>query len=356
LIFAKGNESTVKLINVSIYQLSAGWSIFLAIDTLKKTLWTASSDYIFLFYFPGFLMWLPFSYLLIRIFNLSMHLALIQRLITLLMAGAIVGIIKNIIAVKLFFWLGGSNLNAPMIRLNVPFFYVEAAIIAWIVLIIFFLVEFYKSYQFQSVKSAQLESRLAQAQLQALKMQLQPHFLFNTHNSIATLIRSGKNKQALKMLLGLSDLLRISLSRPAEQMITLKEELDLLGRYLDIEVERFEEELKIEYHIEDSAKNALVPNFILQPLIENAIKHGVSKSIGDSIIRIGANLENEHLIIKIYNSSPALGEDWRMNDQKGIGLANTLNRLQQLYGKSYRCILVDHQDGILLKMEIPFKT
>ncbi len=350
------NQSVSDPVRLKFNQLCAGWTIFLAIDVLKKSIWIADKNYISCFYIPGFLVWIFLSYLLLKIFNWSSRYSLIKRLGIMFIAGILAGISKHTISLHVYSWLGGENFQPPLERLKASFFYMESTIIAWIVLIIYFVIEFYRSYQTQSVRSMQLESELIQAQLRALKMQLQPHFLFNTHNSIITLIRSGRNEQAIKMLLGLSDLLRFSLTRSAEQKITLKEELDLLAMYLSIESERFEDGLKIGFDIEEDSQQAMVPNFMLQPLIENSIKHGISRNIGNSDIEISARQRKGYLGISIYNTAPSLGDDWSIERQTGIGLANTINRLRQLYGNDFEFKLSDYADGVMLDIRIPYET
>jgi len=138
-------------------------------------------------------------------------------------------------------------------------------------------VSYYFRYREREFRASQLETQLAQAQLQTLKMQLHPHFLFNTLHGIAGLVRDNRNKAAVDMLAGLSDLLRNTLENAGKQEVPLKEELEFLELYLDIQQMRFSDRLKVEMHVESEVLDALVPNLILQPLVENAIRHGISR-------------------------------------------------------------------------------
>jgi LytS/YehU family sensor histidine kinase len=163
-------------------------------------------------------------------------------------------------------------------------------------------------------------------------MQLQPHFLFNALNTISMMIRRKKDEDAIEIVSGLSDLLRSTLTREGEQFVTLDDELDLLSKYLNIEKVRFKDKLQIHFEIDPECRDILVPNLILQPIVENAFKHGVSKRIEGSELRVEAKMVLNHLHISILNRGPLLPEGWHLNGNKGIGLSNTVSRLQQLYG------------------------
>lgn len=185
------------------------------------------------------------------------------------------------------------------------------------------------------MRSSRLESQLAQSKLQALRMQLHPHFLFNALNTITMLVRKKQGNNAIQMISGLSDMLRAALTDSDRTMIPLKEELELLKKYLDLEQIRFKETLKITFDIDKSALEKFIPGFILQPLVENAFKHGISKHINESKLRIRAECETEYLIISIFNSGPELSPGWRIVENRGVGLNNTIDRLGTLYQDDY---------------------
>jgi two-component system, LytTR family, sensor kinase len=196
--------------------------------------------------------------------------------------------------------------------------------------------DYYYKYREREFRAAQLESQLAYAQLETLKMQLHPHFLFNTLHAISSLVRDQKNKAAVSMIAGLSDLLRHALETSGKQEVSLREELEFLELYLDIQQMRFPDRLKIEMRIEPETLDAAVPNLILQPLVENAIRHGIAPRIDGGLVSLQARHENGILEIKVTDDGQGLSQDWRLENSEGIGLANTRARLEQLYGAEHR--------------------
>jgi sensor histidine kinase YesM len=181
------------------------------------------------------------------------------------------------------------------------------------------------------LQSSQLQKQLAQAHLSALKMQIQPHFLFNTLNAIMVLVRQEKGREAEEMLSRLSDLLRCVLDDVNAQEVPLRRELEYLRLYLGIEQVRFQDRLRVEIAADPEMLNAAVPHMVLQPLVENAIRHGIGRSSSAGRIRISACRVNGTLEMKIQDDGPGL--DPHSNSKvRGIGLANTRSRLTQLYG------------------------
>jgi LytS/YehU family sensor histidine kinase len=182
-------------------------------------------------------------------------------------------------------------------------------------------------------RAAELEARLTSAKLQALRMQINPHFLFNTLNSIATLVYVNP-RAADEMLGDLSELLRRSLDSMEEQEIPLAQELEFIGAYLSIEQKRFGDRLRLEQSVPDELIKALVPALILQPLVENAIRHGIEPRRGPGIISIEAKQEDKHLHLIVRDDGrglPDAGSD--SSGRRGIGLANIQARLEGLYGQ-----------------------
>jgi two-component system LytT family sensor kinase len=206
------------------------------------------------------------------------------------------------------------------------------------------------------VANAQLETRLVRASLDALKMQLHPHFLFNTLNSITALIRKERTREAEDIVAGLGELLRRSLDHRQEAMETLDEALVFLRRYFDIECIRFQDRLAVEYDIEPRCLRALVPSLVLQPLVENAMKHGISKDPAARLLRIGAARDGTRLILTVYNDGPPLPkDDATLNN--GIGVQNTIARLHMLYGDEARLRLRDQPPlGVRAEVILPFQT
>lgn len=216
-------------------------------------------------------------------------------------------------------------------------------------------VSYYFRYREREFRASQLETQLAQAQLQTLKMQLQPHFLFNTLNGIAGLVRDSKNKAAVDMLAGLSDLLRYTLENAGKQEVPLKEELEFLELYLDIQQMRFSDRMKVEMRIEAETLDALVPNLILQPLAENAIRHGISPRATGGVVGITAQRDDGLLRIRIYDDGLGLKNSGSATRIEGVGLTNTRARLSQLYGDGQKFTLRQRETGgAEAELVIPF--
>jgi hypothetical protein len=201
-------------------------------------------------------------------------------------------------------------------------------------------------------QAALLESRLTQSRLHALQAQLQPHFLFNTLNGIATLVRRDP-QVAEEMLASLSDLLRVSLAQAGRQEIPLREELDFLDRYLELQQMRFGDRLRIERQVEPAALDCLVPSFVLQPLVENAIRHGIEPSGRPGLVRIVAQRTEGEVCLSIEDdggglrgSKPAAGN--------GIGLHSVRERLDALYGTRHEFRIEERPSGgVAASMRIP---
>jgi two-component sensor histidine kinase len=204
--------------------------------------------------------------------------------------------------------------------------------------------------------NARLETRLVRASLDALKMQLHPHFLFNTLNSITSLIRNNRSREAEDVVAGLGDLLRRALEHRQEAMETLELELEFLGRYFEIERIRFQDRLQLEYDIDPECLTAAVPSLLLQPLAENAMKHGISRDPAARLLRITARRENSQLILTVYNDGPPLPRD-ELIEGPGIGVQNTRARLHMLYGDEARFELRDQPPrGVLARITLPYNT
>ena len=205
--------------------------------------------------------------------------------------------------------------------------------------------DYYRKYREREYLASQLEAQLAQAQLDSLRMQLHPHFLFNTLNGIVGLVRDNKNQAAVSMLVGLSDLLRHALEHSNRQEVELKEELNFIKLYLDIQQMRFSDRLQIELDIDSKTMRALVPNLILQPLVENALRHGIGRSAEAGLVGIRSRIVDESLELIVFDNGVGLSSDWQLKGSGGIGLANTAARLQQLYSRDQRFDIRNRENG-----------
>ncbi len=214
--------------------------------------------------------------------------------------------------------------------------------------------DFYRQFQERDARLSQTEKRLVQAKLEALKSQLQPHFLFNTLNAVSALVEKDP-AASRRMIARLSELLRLTLDSQEQHEITLESELALLKHYLEIEQIRFEDRLQVNYNIATETHRALVPNMILQPLVENAIKHGVQKQRSGGVINISAHHENERLHLVVEDDGPGVDFDAE-TFQRGVGLKNTQSRLRQLYGEDHSFSLENAgETGLKVRISLPYR-
>ena len=207
------------------------------------------------------------------------------------------------------------------------------------------------------IKASQLEARLAVARLETLRMQLQPHFLFNTLNTISVLMKEDVDK-ANRMLLRLSELLRASLEEMSGDFVPLEQELAFLEKYLEIEQVRFEDRLHVDIRVDDGLLVAEVPNLFLQPIVENAVRHGISRSSVAGRLTVGVERSGDQLRIEVLDDGPGLGDaGLEALQRKGIGIANTIKRLEQLYGDDFSFSIESREPaGARVLIVIPFRT
>ena len=199
----------------------------------------------------------------------------------------------------------------------------------------------------------QLEARLARAQLQSLRLQLHPHFLFNTLNTINALIGTDR-RAAERVISGLSELLRMSLSSASEQEVTLAKELELLAHYIEIQQIRFQDRLTVNFRIDPEARYALVPNLMLQPLVENAIRHGIAPRAAPGHVIVSAARRGPRLELSVVDDG--VGERTREH-RDGVGLGNTRARLLSLYGSEHRFEAGGGSTGgFTVRIDIPYRT
>jgi two-component system, LytTR family, sensor kinase len=231
------------------------------------------------------------------------------------------------------------------------------------VLLVGYAIDYYRRYQDEELKISRLQAELAQtqlqvtqAQLQSLKMQLQPHFLFNTLNSISTLLDEDV-EAADEMLARLGDFLRLTLDNSGAQEVTLQEELEFLRCYLEIEQVRFQDRLTVQMQIDPETLEAMVPNLILQPIVENAIRHGVIEGVGKGHIEVHSSRTNGSLRLRVTDNGPGLRSVHQSNqpNKQGLGFSLTRERLQRLYSDSQQFRLQDAPGGGLqVTLEIPY--
>ncbi len=217
-------------------------------------------------------------------------------------------------------------------------------IIYWAVVVAAYAIQNFQRYQEQEIRASALSAELATAQLSALRAQLHPHFLFNALNAAVGLVRAREPEEGVRVLTHLSELLRHLLLDTTSQEIPLRDELALLDRYLAIERARFGERLTTTVGAVDGIGDALVPSMVLQPLVENAVRHGVARREAPVHVRIEAFAESNRLHLRVTDDGPGLPVGWTLDRATGVGLKNTRARLAALYGGD-GCLGLDRAIG-----------
>ena len=224
-----------------------------------------------------------------------------------------------------------------------------------LILTVTFVVDARESMARQITETARLNEELSKAQLAALRRQIQPHFMYNTLNSIAGLVRDDRNDAAVSMIVGLSEFLRRASQDSHRSQVTLLEEVEYLQRYLEIQKARFGERLQVSLDIPADLLRAQVPNLLLQPLVENAIKHGIAKRVAGGTVRVAGACHDSTLCLSVYNDGPSLPTDWEAK-HSGVGIGNLRTRLQILHGNDselqLRCAA---PGGVEVVVRLPFR-
>jgi sensor histidine kinase YesM len=232
-------------------------------------------------------------------------------------------------------------------------FYIDLIIASLIVIAVHALL-YYQNFRASELAQSSLKTQLAQAQLRALKMQLHPHFLFNTLHSISSLVLEDPPK-ANSMIARLGDFLRLTLENSDQQLISLKEETEFLRCYLEIEQVRFGDRLTVAFELEPQTLSARVPHLILQPVVENAIQHAIAPRATRGHINIETKRLNNLLRLEVRDNGPGIASNSDLLGAEGVGLNNVRARLHQIYGSEFRFVLMNARDGgLTVVMEVPF--
>ena len=234
----------------------------------------------------------------------------------------------------------------------------------WVFIGLYYAFDYHRRFREREVAAAQLETQLATAHLQALRMQLHPHFLFNALHSAAMLTMMDP-EAAHRVLVQLSTLLRATLDRSSAAEVPLSEEIDFVDRYLAIEQIRFQDRLRVDIQAEDDALSAVVPNLILQPLVENAVRHGIARRTDARCLTIRGARQNGALVLEVEDDGPGLPVGWTLTppDGGGVGLTNVRSRLERMYGERGRLELLTPagedgkpRQGVLARVTIPYRS
>jgi signal transduction histidine kinase len=225
----------------------------------------------------------------------------------------------------------------------------------WVIVGVTHAVLYYRESQQRTLKAAQLEAKLAASQLQNLQAQLQPHFFFNTLHAISALMHRDVGA-ADRMLTRLSDLLRLSLERVGLSEVPLKDEIEFLEKYVEIECTRYQDRLAVYFDVAPETLDAMVPNLLLQPIVENAIRHGIAPRSGPGRVDVIARHEGDRLWLEVRDDGLGLTEDALIALQKGLGVSTTRARLEHQYGPHFRFEFLRLPAGLSVRVVIPWRT
>lgn len=249
--------------------------------------------------------------------------------------------------------------NLPIETLFINFMYSQFEwyfMTYWALILGSYAFKYYDEVQEGKLESAQLETMLTKSRLQVLKAQIRPHFLFNTLNTISSLVRQSKKERSLSMLSELSDMLRLVLDQREKQYVILSEEVTFIKKYIALEEKRFKNKINAKIMFNKEIENALIPSFILQPLIENSIYHGLSKKIDATLLSLTIEKIEGKLYFTLFNEGFPLPKGFHVSKTKGIGLANTIERLSRLYHNKYDFKIFNSDKGVTTVLTIPYKT
>jgi two-component system, LytTR family, sensor kinase len=341
--------------NVLFWALHAGgWAAYGISQYFGALLYEGSANYaraIAVATISGFVLSAPMRVIYRRVWGRPPRTIILSVLITCYVTGLALRFVINL-SYKQFvapdwqaqtlFELFGGSLSSTYLLL------------CWSVL--YFGIKFYESQRQQEEAMLKAVSLAQEAQLKMLRYQLNPHFLFNTLNAISTLILDNQNRKANNAVARLSDFLRYTLDQDPMKKVTLRQEIETLDLYLGTERLRFGERLRLEYAIEEAALEALVPSLLLQPLLENSLKYAVSTREQGGMVRIEGRTREGLLELSVIDDGPGLPEVPPASERHGVGLANTRERLQVLYGDSCRFAILNRHPGLRVEMALPLET
>jgi sensor histidine kinase YesM len=281
----------------------------------------------------------------------------IARLIGL---GVALTIVQGLLAAQLTVWLHPytpvvSYSYRQALQISWPFLVIVGPLVYSLLVVGGSALRAYDRAQQLELRESQLEAEVTRAQLDALSLEIQPHFLFNTLNSIAALIRLDDGRGALSMLVGLSDLMRSTLDRSAGQVAPLADEVALVKRYVDIQRARFGDRLDVAYRIDQACERADVPTFLLQPLVENAMRHGLAPGEGTCHLEIGAAPHNgSEVRVWVSDDGAGLPAGFDLIRDAGTGLRNTSSRIHRIYGRAATVrVHANHPAGTRVELTFP---
>lgn len=335
---------------------SIGWFGFALVHYLGSLLHDLRDIFvviIFLNAYSGWMITIPLRYIYRYVWNLKPLQIALSLIVVSYVTGVIWQVVKN-----LNYWEIYKHGYRPehfiyYAKFSLWSFYI---VISWSVL--YFGIKYYQMLQTEKQNVLKANTEAHQAQLKMLRYQLNPHFLFNTLNAISTLILVKENNVANAMVSKLSDFLRYTLDNDPMKKVTLEGEIQVLKLYLDIEKVRFEERLQVVFNIDKNCDNALVPSMILQPIAENSIKHAISTLESGGMLFVSACITDNYLCIDMSDNGPgAVIVNNNLHRESGVGLVNTRERLQALFGNDYSLIVSNNTPkGVKVSIRIPLQV
>jgi len=341
--------------NVQFWSLNtAGWATYGITQYFGALFYARPSSYavvIAVAAVSGFVASVPMRYIYQRLWRRPPRSMIVGVLVTCYLTALVVRLVINL-SYKAFidpnwqaqtlFELFGGALSTMYVLL------------CWSVL--YFGIKFYESERKQEEAMLKAVALAQEAQLKMLRYQLNPHFLFNTLNAISTLILDKENRKANAAVTRLSEFLRYTLDQDPMKKVTLRQEIEALDLYLGTERLRFGDRLRLEYAIEAEALPALVPSLLLQPLLENSLKHAVSAREQGGLVRIEGRTRDGRLELSVIDDGPGLREGAPQGERRGVGLRNTRERLAVLYGENYRFAVLNSHPGLRVDMALPLEV
>ncbi|HEY9478436.1 MAG TPA: histidine kinase [Gemmatimonadaceae bacterium] len=279
------------------------------------------------------------------------------RTVVLVAASVVFALLHSVLSAVVDLAFGAARAPIPLaVREHVGAYFVSGLVVCAAIIAVYHAVDYYRRYRSRELRASHLGVQLAQTRLQLLRTQLQPHFLFNTLNAVSSLMHEDV-EAADTMLAALGDLLRAALHSDGAEEVSLRQEVELARCYLDVMKLRFGGSLSTAIDIAPESLDALVPNMLLQPLVENSVLHGIAQRLDGGQIALRAERVESSLVISIVDDGPGLPEDWDEGCNYGVGLSNTHSRLRRLYGNRQRIEISNRSEGGLrLTLTIPFHT
>jgi two-component system LytT family sensor kinase len=341
--------------NVLFWSLhAAGWTAYGITQYVGALFYAKPASYARLWLvatIAGFVLSSPMRYIYRRLWGSAPRTMIVGVLLTCYVTALALRMVINLAYIKfvapdwqvqtLFELFGGALSTAYLL-------------LCWSVL--YFGIKFYESKRQQEEAMLKAVALAQEAQLKMLRYQLNPHFLFNTLNAISTLILDNQNRKANHAVARLSEFLRYTLDQDPMKKVTLRQEIEALDLYLGTERLRFGERLRLEYAIEEPALEALVPSLLLQPLLENSLKYAVSAREQGGLVRIEGRTREGLLELSVIDDGPGLPDGPPPSDRRGVGLANTRERLAVLYGENCRFTAINSHPGVRVDMALPLET